>query len=247
MSIQLYNLRTNIRNSIPRLLSSTMSDQLFSLIPQTKVCSTALALARDVLPKPLFNHSLRVYFLAKFLAEKENSKWAAHTKLPLLFVATACHDLGTSDLYNGKQRFEVEGADAAQQHLHSHGIPDADIHEVWVAIALHTSNGIAERISSLSRLVRLAVMCDFAPAEFRETLGVKAYAAHLEEVLPRLEVEQALGEAVLKQAVKIPDHIDSLTWPNSDKHPGASWPGILLRAHLENPTHEGINPAFYAF
>ncbi|KAF7550494.1 hypothetical protein G7Z17_g5667 [Cylindrodendrum hubeiense] len=224
-----------------------MSQELLDSIPQTEVCSTALALARDVLPEPLFNHSLRVFFIAKFFAEKEGSEWAGAEKLPLLFVATVCHDLGASDLYNGHQRFEVEGADAAQQHLHTHGALDSDAHEVWVAIALHTSNGIAERISSLARLVRLAVKTDFSPAAFREELGVKDYASQLEERLPRLGIEQALGDAVLKQAAKIPDHVDSLTWPNPDKHPGASWPGILLRAHLENPTHEGVNPAFYAF
>lgn len=224
-----------------------MLQELMNLIPQTAVYSTAYTLARDVLPAPIFNHSLRGFFIAKFLAEKESSECADADKLPLLFIATACHDLGVSDHYNGKQRFEVEGADAAKQHLQTHGVADADIHEVWVTIALHTSNGIAERISSLSRLVRLAVKSDFAPPELRETLGVKAYASHLEELLPRLEIEQALGDAVLKQAVKIPERIDSLTWPNSDKHPGASWPGVLLRGHLENPTHEGINPAFYSF
>ncbi|KAH7121588.1 hypothetical protein EDB81DRAFT_732392, partial [Dactylonectria macrodidyma] len=243
--MQVYNLKSLLKTQLQHVIHpSIMPEQLFSLIPQKKVCSTALELARDVLPEPLFNHSLRVFFLAKFLAEKENSAWADHPKLPLLFVATVCHDLGASDLYNGKQRFEVESADAAQQHLLAHGVPDADVYEVWVAIALHTSSGIAERISSLSRLLRLAVMCDFAPAEFRETRGIKAYAARLEEVLPRLEVEKALGDAVLKQAIKIPHHIDSLTWPNSNKHPGPSWPGVLMRAHLENPTHEGINPAF---
>lgn len=89
----------------------------------------------------------------------------------------------------------------------------------------------------------MAVKADFSPA-FAAELGLAEFAQDLETSLPRLDVERALADAVVKQAVKIPDHVDSLTWPNSQKHPSASWPGILLRAHLENPDYQGVNPAF---
>ncbi|KPM36162.1 hypothetical protein AK830_g10405 [Neonectria ditissima] len=216
---------------------------VLDLIPNDDVSSKALALARDALSEPIFNHSVRVFLLSKWVAEKERSEWKDESRLPLLFVAAVCHDIGASDLYNGKQRFEVEGADAAKAHLLAHGTPESDSHDVWTAIAVHSSAGIAERISPLSRVIRLAVKSDFSPA-YCSQLGAAEYAAQIEKLLPRLEVEKALGDAVVKQAAKIPEHIDSLTWPNSDKHPSASWPGILLRAHLENPGYEGINPAF---
>ncbi|KFA72997.1 hypothetical protein S40288_03288 [Stachybotrys chartarum IBT 40288] len=180
-------------------------------IPVSVACTSALALVRNSVVPPILNHSLRVYLIAVWLAQREKSEWAGGEKQDLLFVATVCHDLGAGDRYNGQQRFEVEGADAAKQHLISHGYSEADAHQVWTAIAVHTSPGIAEQI---------------------------------ELHLPRLGVERALGDAVVKQAVKIPDSVDSLTWPNSEKHPSASWPGILLRAHIENADYDGINPAF---
>ncbi|KFH45414.1 hypothetical protein ACRE_037510 [Hapsidospora chrysogenum ATCC 11550] len=212
-------------------------------IPQDAVCTSTLEMAQDALSEPILNHSLRVFLIAKWLAERESSEWAKEDKLPLLFVATACHDFGASDLYNGKQRFEVEGADAAKAHLLSHGASPEESHQAWTAIALHTSPGIAERIDPLSRLVRLAVKSDFSPS-FRAEVDTVNICAEIECHLPRLEVEKALGDAVVKQAAKIPDKVDSLTWPNTEKHPSAGWPGILLRAHLENPGYEGINPAF---
>ncbi|KAK7433263.1 hypothetical protein QQZ08_000199 [Neonectria magnoliae] len=220
-----------------------LPQDVLDLIPEGEVSSKALALARDALSEPIFNHSIRVFLLSKWVAKKESSEWQEESRLPLLFVAAVCHDIGASDLYNGEQRFEVEGADAAKAHLLAHGIPESDSHEVWTAIALHSSAGIAERISSLSRIIRFAVKSDFSPA-YCSQLGAAGCAAHIERLLPRLDVEKALGDAVVKQAAKIPEHVDSLTWPNSEKHPSASWPGILLRAHLENPGHEGINPAF---
>ncbi|KEY75014.1 hypothetical protein S7711_01355 [Stachybotrys chartarum IBT 7711] len=212
-------------------------------IPVSVACTSALALVRNSVVPPILNHSLRVYLIAVWLAQREKSEWAGGEKQDLLFVATVCHDLGAGDRYNGQQRFEVEGADAAKQHLISHGYSEADAHQVWTAIAVHTSPGIAERIDPLSRLVRLAVKIDFSPA-FRSRMDADAVCAEIELHLPRLGVERALGDAVVKQAVKIPNSVDSLTWPNSEKHPSASWPGILLRAHIENADYDGINPAF---
>lgn len=212
-------------------------------VPQDEASQTALQLVQTSLPRPILNHSLRVYLIAKWLAEREDLSWSTVAKLPLLFVAAVCHDLGASDLYNGMQRFEVEGADAAKKHLLSHGTSEESSHNVWTAIAIHTSPGIAERIDPLSRLVRLGVSIDFSAAK-RTTMEADELCVEIEGFLPRLEVEKALGDAVVKQAGKIESHVDGMTWPNSEKHPSASWPGILLRAHLENPEWDGVNPAF---
>lgn len=222
---------------------SSLAPSIRDRIPDDEICTSALDLAHDALETPILHHSLRVYLLARWLAEDEGSPEGEPDRLRLLFTAAICHDLGTGHLYNGTQRFEVEGADAAAAHLRSRGVGEADSHRVWTAIAVHTSAGIAERIDPLSRLIRLAVMMDFSPS-VAERLGATAYARDIEVHLPRLDVEKVLCDAVVGQADKIPVKVDRLTWPSSDKHPKASWPGILLRAHLENPDHDGVNPAF---
>lgn len=80
-------------------------------------------------------------------------------------------------------------------------------HKVWTAIALHTSAGIAERIDPLTRLVRFGVKLDFSKA-VRENLGATSYAAQIEDYLPRLNIEKVLADAVVRQAVKIPESVD---------------------------------------
>jgi HD domain len=211
-------------------------------LPQTDICTAALDLAWRALPEPIFNHVIRTFLLARWLAEKEGSERGALDNLELLYVACICHDLGASDLYNGSQRFEVEGADAAKAHLLSHGMSEESSHQVWIAIALHTTAGIAERIYPLSRLVRYGVMMDFSPAT-RQAMGAVEYSSEIEKHLPRLNIEKVLGDAVVHQAEPL-EQYDSTTWPNTQKHPKASWPGMLLRAHLDNPNHDGVNPAF---
>ncbi|KAH7239848.1 hypothetical protein MRS44_015357 [Fusarium solani] len=224
-------------------LQPAINPLVLQRIPDSLVCQSALALARNALPQPILNHSLRVFLLALWLAEKEQSSFASDPQLPRLFVAAIHHDMGASDLYNGSQRFELCSADCAKAHLLAHDYSEAESHQVWTAIAVHTSPGIAERIDPLSRLIRLGVIMDFGSEENRAKMGVAEYCNEIEKLLPRLEAEKSLGDAVVKQAKKIP-HVDSLTWPSDEKFPSASWPGILLRAHAENPDHAGINPAF---
>jgi hypothetical protein len=226
-------------------MPESISDYLLSQVPPVEMCASAMRLAHNALPQAIFNHSFRVFLFAKWLAEKESSEYAAGSEsLALLFVACICHDIGASVTYSGGgHRFEIEGADAASNHLLSNGVSKVDAHRVWTAIALHTSPGIAERIDPFTRLVRLAVGMDLSAAK-RQVFGAGTYCEEIERLLPRLDIERVLGDAVVKQAAKIPEKVDKLTWPDSEKHPAGSWPGILLRAHIENPGYEGVNPAF---
>ncbi|KAM4064595.1 HD domain-containing protein [Hirsutella rhossiliensis] len=234
-------------------MESTDDDDTQSRFPSTPVSSAALALARRALAEPILNHSLRVFLIAQWLSHSQlddaagTQRDGSATKgLDLLFVACVCHDLGTSHAQDGPERFEVRGADAAANHLRAHGVGETDCHAVWVAIALHTSPGIAERIHPLARLVRRAVLVDFSEAARRQAEADGCPCADFEARLPRLGIERCLADAVVAQAgprEALP-RVDSLIWPSSEKHPAASWPGILLRAHLENPGHDGINPAF---
>lgn len=221
-----------------------LSAEVLHKIPQTEVCTETLRIVQGAEPVPIFNHSIRVYLIARFLAEKEDSEWARPEKLELLFVAAAYHDFGVSSHDHGPERFEVCGADMAKQQLELQGrFSSEDSHRVWVAIAVHTSPGIAERIDPLARLIRLSVKADFS-RDFAEKTGVLAYCDRIEQLLPRLDVERTLASAVISQAKDLPSKVDSLTWPSTEKHPAGSWPGILLRAHIENPDWDGINPAF---
>jgi len=236
----------------------TLPEAVLARLPTDAASTAALALAQRTLSAPLLNHSLRVYLHALRLAEAADTDtewpgwWAAHasTHTSLLFIACICHDFGATDNHNGAQRFEVEGADAGKSHCLSHGMSPEDAHAVWCAIALHTTPGIAERIDPLSRLVRVGALCDFGTRESREAImrGTYAYAVEIEGYLPRLEIERVLADAVVGQGLPCAAKADALPWPSTTKHPKGSWPGMLMRAHLENPGHvgwkEGENPAF---
>lgn len=204
-----------------------------SYVPATPLSQRAWELAQKTLPQPLLNHSLRVFIFAKWLAEREQSSLVADERqLDLLFVASICHDFGATDEHNGQERFECCGADAAVSFLGTQAVSQQDAHAVWTAIALHTSPGIAERIDPFTRLVRMGVLLDFRKAT-RDKLGATIYFDEIVRAVPRADIEKHLGDAVVAQALE-----------NADKAPAASWPGVLLRSHLEDRTWSGVNRAF---
>ena len=210
------------------------------LVPPESACMAAHRLAITSLPRAIYNHSMRTFLHAKGLVERDPeifSVWLSPSRVPLLFVACVLHDMGSaSHLSDTSQRFEVEGADSAvsvlRQHGDDSGFTEEDVHDVWVAIALHTSSGIAERIRPLARVVREAVLVDFG-LRGRDLRAVTRLAEEIEESFPRLDIEKVLSDAVVEQAER-----------RSEKAPGGSWPGDLLRAKREDPEWKGVNRAF---
>jgi HD domain len=213
--------------------ASRDDEYLRRFVPSRPLCVAAFDYAQTQLPLTLLHHSLRVFIFAKWLAEREDDVWGTQdATADLLFVASICHDLGATHHHDGELRFEVEGANAAKEFALSQGVEEKSAHLIWIAVAVHTSPQIAERIHPLSRLVRLGVMIDFRQAT-RDELGANEYAGSIESQIPRLEIEKILGDAVVKQAL-----------PKRHKAPAASWPGVLVRAHLENPDWNGVNRGF---
>ena len=213
---------------------NALQDYLLKNIPPSDVpkCIEALKHATDVLHPAILNHSSRVFLYAEKLAQQTNPDLTSPERITLLFVSCILHDIGTCSEHNhSEERFEVEGADFAASLLRRHGVPEADIREVWIAIALHSTAGIAERISELARIVRTAVLIDFGKKVTDPE--IEALVKKTEEQLPRLQAEKILADAVVEQALERPQ-----------KAPAASWPGCLLRARIENPDWTGINPAF---
>lgn len=215
------------------LLTDSPHGTYTSHVPSTPISQAAFSHASSLLAPSILSHSMRVYLYASAYATHTSSVYATSARAQdLLFTACLFHDIGTTSSYDGPQRFEIEGADAATVFLSQHDISPTDKHDVWTAIACHTSPQIAERIGELARLVRLAVITDFGrKSEAWDVL--LPLRGELEARYEREEVEKVLGDAVVEQAVRRPG-----------KAPMVSWPGVMYRAHLEEPEWEGVNKMF---
>jgi len=109
---------------------------------------------------------------------------------------------------------------------------EAERLDVWAAISLHTSPGIAERYSTLTRHLRLAVLLDFGRGDLvkQETKQV------VEKEWPRGEIERVLGSAIVKQVIGKEDD-----GKRALKAPKVSWPWALVKSHQED-VEKGVVP-----
>ena len=102
-----------------------------SVVLKDNTSWAAFQYARKHLHPAILNHSLRVHRYAKATSDQEENIWSNPKRLPRLFVTCVMHGIGTTAVRNGPLRFEVEGANAAQYLLESHGILPQHCHNVW--------------------------------------------------------------------------------------------------------------------
>lgn len=213
--------------------NSKPNDYPFEAPLDTRIARGAYTIAASTLHPSILNHSIRVFKYAYEIAKHTNSNYFTDPhQRDLLFTACILHDIGTTQQCNGPQRFEVEGADAAVKHLLSNNVSEADAHCVWIAIACHTSPGIAERISELANLVRVAVVTDFQRGTSKLDM-LKSVRKELEAQHERADIEKVLGDAVVEQVKADPG-----------KAPKVSWPHAMYTAWLADPSWDGVNKAF---
>ena len=185
--------------------------QVISALPHTSVAQAAIRLAQSTESASVFNHSVRSYLFGELVAAHEGMRPGADYEAGALFLGCVLHDLGAGSAAPGKARFEVEGADLAAALLTEHGCTRSVVDDVWEAIALHTSMGIADRRGALCHLVRSGVGVDFGRnAEFID----EEIAAAIHARYPRLSMARTLMDAIVVQAQRSPEAAPPYTFPN---------------------------------
>ncbi|MFK0296538.1 HD domain-containing protein [Streptomyces sp. NPDC090442] len=184
-------------------------------LPGTPLAEAVMNLIRPVETPSVFNHSIRSYMFARLVASRLGLTVGRDYHDDLLFAACAMHDLGVASDGPHSQRFEVEGADRAASFLIDHGVPAADADQVWQAIALHTSPGIAERRGTLCVLVREGVALDFGGPMGADHVDAVTdeQADALHAAYPRLDMIRSLTDAIVAQAAKNPKNALRYTIP----------------------------------
>lgn len=147
-------------------------------IPDSAMTRELTQLIRDTEDDLLFHHSTRVYVWGALTGQRKGLRFDPE----LLYTGAMFHDIGLTEQYRASQlRFEVDGANAAQGFLRSHGISEADVEKVWTAIALHTTPGVPEHMHPEIALVTAGVEMDvlgIAYDQFTEAQRQAVVSAH---------------------------------------------------------------------
>jgi hypothetical protein len=145
-------------------------------IPDSKLARDAAQLIRDREGELLFQHSTRVYYWAALAGTRKDLGFNPE----LLYVAAMFHDYGLTAAYGESHlRYEVDGANAARDFLRSHGISKADSERVWLAIALHTTNGISAHLFPMAALLAEGANMDLVGAGYDDFTAAQRNAVEV--------------------------------------------------------------------
>jgi HD domain len=126
-------------------------------IPDSKLAREITEMVRDTESPLLFHHSSRVYYFGALAGKRRKLEFDPE----LLYAGAMFHDMGLTPQHSSaNERFEVDGANAAQDFLRSHRISQADVYTVWTAIALHTTPGIPQHMHPVVALLTAGVEMD---------------------------------------------------------------------------------------
>lgn len=164
--------------------------------PGSILARDAVRYVRNPEGELLFQHSMRVYHWAVLAGKRKG----LHFDPDLLFVAAVFHDYGLTAGYAGShKRYEVDGADAARDFLLEHGVPEAESQKIWLAIALHTTNGVSPYLDPIASLLAEAANMDLVGAGFDDFTAAQrkaVEAAHPREQQFADEFMQALYDSL---------------------------------------------------
>jgi cyanamide hydratase family protein with HD domain len=164
-------------------------------VPDTELANQATRLVRDLSPRFLFNHGVRVFMFAEAIGRHNKLKH----DVEVVYLAAVMHDLGLTSPFNGTRSFEVEGAGAARRFLMGHGLSERRADLVHEAIALHTVVGRAPRSAPEIALVHFGAAMDVVG--FRAEDIATDTVRSIVEAYPRLGFKRAFAD-VLEDEVR---------------------------------------------
>ncbi|WP_188190423.1 HD domain-containing protein [Nonomuraea sp. SYSU D8015] len=199
--------------------------------PRTRATVAAVEYIEAHEPAYLVNHSIRSYFYAARLAGLTGLSKSDYDD-EILFLATVLHDIGLTEVANGTQRFEVDGADAAAEFVMRHGLTEAAAEIVWDAVALHTSAGIPNRKRpeiAYSYFGIAADIFEFGVEELHDIFLDEDFLDALHDRYPRLNLRMNLTRAVADQIREKPAKFVPWSFPADAVHglyPELPLPGL---------------------
>jgi hypothetical protein len=134
-------------------------------IPDSAIAREATEFVQDVSTRLLFHHSRRVFLWGSLQGEQLGLDYDPE----LLYFGAMFHDLGLVEGHRSeKERFEIDGANAARAFLEGHGLSEERVMTVWESIALHTTPEVPRYKQPEVRLVTLGVEYDVLGLHFDE-------------------------------------------------------------------------------
>jgi hypothetical protein len=156
----------------------------------TPLVTRALDFARTHSEPFLFNHAVRSWLFAVRLGQLQG---VAHDA-EVVAVGSLLHDLGLTNSFTGKKRFEIEGADAARAFAREQGLDDARVQLIWDTVALNSTPSIALHKEAEVALCTAGIGLDYGGPQYDQIPPDEMNSILTE--FPRLDMKRCFTDSV---------------------------------------------------
>jgi len=158
----------------------------------TPLVTQAMDYARTHSEPYLFNHAVRSWLFAVRLGQLQGIAHDAE----VVAVGTLLHDLGLTNGFAGKRRFEIEGADAARVFAREQGLDDRQVQLIWDTVALNSTPSIAFYKEAEVALCTAGIALDYGGPQYDQIPPGEMKSILAE--FPRLEMKRRFTDSVCR-------------------------------------------------
>jgi len=160
---------TAVPRSLDKLIASRKNPQSPEPIkieelslPNSPLVDTVTKYARDNLPGPAFNHSMRVFYFGQAITKQHFPEW--NYSLETWLLACLLHDIGTTDanMNRTQMSFEFQGGMLAHKLLIDNGASQSQAEAVAETIIRHQDVGDTGNVSTLTAVIHFGTLFDNA-------------------------------------------------------------------------------------
>ncbi len=157
-------------------------------VPYSAMIIGALEYAQRLSEPYLFNHAMRSWLFATRIGQLKS----IDCDQEVVAVGTILHDVGLTAGVSGPNRFEVNGADAAQAFIKERGFSDHRSQLIWDLVALNSTPSIALHKEPEVALGTMGIGLDWGG--FGIELIPTAEIAEIVAAFPRLKMKHSFAE-----------------------------------------------------
>jgi hypothetical protein len=168
-------------------------------VADNQLITAAIEYARQVSEPYLFNHAMRSWLFAETIGHMEGIDYDHE----VVAIGTILHDIGLTPSVSGRNRFEVNGADAALSFIKGEGLSDRRAQLIWDLVALNSTPSLALHKEPEVAVGTMGIGLDFGGFG-AETLP----AGDIERILsafPRLRMKQRFTETCCRLVTAKPE------------------------------------------
>ena len=168
-------------------------------VPDGPLITAAVEYAQRLSEPYLFNHAMRSWLFAELMGRTKSIDYDRE----VVAIGTILHDIGLTAGVSGRNRFEVNGADAARSFIAGRGFSDRSAQLIWDLVALNSTPSLALHKEPEVAIGTMGIGLDYGG--FGLAALQAADVGRILSAFPRLRMKDRFSETCCRLVMERPE------------------------------------------